>query len=86
MFQIGELPGYKDDTSDDEPLTDDQKLSPVRRKINQHAPVGKGTVENATERNYHTMSDSDEDDSDRNDSNTTELLCDTQNFLDISPS
>lgn len=84
--KIGELPGYKDDTSDDEPLTDDQKLSPVRRKMNKAASVGKGTLEKATERNYHTMSDSDGGSSDRNDSNTTELMCDTQNFLDISPS
>lgn len=86
--KAGELPGYQDDTSEDECLSEKEGALKTNEKSSR-TPVEcfqestRKVAEKIDHKPQHAMSDSDDDDI--NSFNPDEPKCDSQDFLDMSP-
>ena len=83
---MGELPGYHDDTSEDEYMSYKEtqpKTKTWNDTLAENLEQSKNKFSEKKEHNteHHTMSDSDEN----NSLNPEEPKCDSQDFLDMSP-
>ena len=81
-FQVGELPGYQDDTSDDGEHSDNELDQTADSKLPKMTQI-----KSTKEKNVHTMSDSDDgsDSHSSSDNLKNEPANNSQDILNMSP-